>query len=169
MKVEFIENMGVKGNAGTMGNKVGMKEKKKPTRGVERDAIETTHVTGSTKLGQKRKLDDEENVQPDSKQAIPSFSSRDYSMDLIPMNCNSSKKAKPTHPAGLLPRFKTNIDAPLLWNKTNVKRASGMDSEVEHGPETDKFSNLYGGLSDEDESKEAAAWPSMLASKNVKV
>ena len=76
---------------------------------------------------------------------------------------------KLAHPSGLLPQFKTNADTALLWNKTNYQGSSigaRGDSEVGH---TSKFSNLYGSLSDKDESQEAEEQPAILRPKNGKV
>lgn len=84
---------------------------------------------------------------------------------------SAAKQLKPAHPGGLLPRFKTDVEAPTLWKKV-LSNGQGVVTMAQTKPtiQTDtRFADLYGGLSDEDESKEAAAQPLLKASKIIQV
>jgi hypothetical protein len=88
-----------------------------------------------------------------------------------------AKKSKPGHPSGLLPQFKTEIHASKLWDKTNLKppQTSGHSRQVttilaaaQQADPDERFSDLYGGFIDKDDSKEAAVQlSSMKASKAI--
>lgn len=159
------EIVGEKGTGATEKVRSENKKDKKPTRGMVRDAIEALRLMKATRDDQKRKFEDVENVQ---QQVSPPFSSERYLTNLT-LNASPLKKMKPAHPSGLLPQFKTNADTAILWNKTNFKGShvdAGGGSEVGH---SGKFSDLYGGLSDEDESQEGAGQLATLGPKNIKV